>query len=72
MAWKKQVIAALATQHEFYQKIFQKAKELKANISVITKYYNQGKTLSLKVWNNAMLGEVEINLNMIYQLVIEL
>ena len=39
--------AALATQHEFYQKIFQKAKELKANISVITKYYNQGKTLSL-------------------------
>ena len=51
--------AALATQHEFYQKIFQKAKELKANISVITKYYNQGKTLSLKVWNNAMLGEVE-------------
>ena len=51
--------AALATQHEFYQKIFQKAKELKANISVITKYYNQGKTLSLKVWNDAMLGEVE-------------
>ena len=37
----------------------EKAKELKANISVITKYYNQGKTLSLKVWNNAMLGEVE-------------
>ena len=51
--------AALATQHEFYQKIFQKAKELKANISVITKYYNQGKALSLKVWNDAMLGEVE-------------
>ncbi|WP_347035231.1 hypothetical protein [Bacteroides ovatus] len=51
--------AALATQHEFYQKIFQKAKELKANISVITKYYNQGKTLSLKVWNDAMVGEVE-------------
>ena len=51
--------AALATQHEFYQKIFQKAKELKANISVITKYYNQGKTLSLNVWNDAMVGEVE-------------
>ena len=62
--------AALATQHEFYQKIFQKAKELKANISVITKYYNQGKTLSLKVWNNAM--RLKLNLNMIYQLVIEL
>lgn len=51
--------AALATQHEFYQKVFLKAKELKANISVITKYYNQGKTLNLKVWNNAMLGMVE-------------
>lgn len=51
--------AALATQHEFYQKVFQKAIELKANISVITKYYNLGKTLSLKVWNNAVLGVVE-------------
>lgn len=51
--------AALATQHEFYQRIFSKARELKANISVITKYYNQGKTLNLKVWNNATLGMVE-------------
>lgn len=50
--------AALATQHEFYQKIFLKAKELKANISVVTKYYNQGKTLNLKVWNDAVLGMV--------------
>ena len=33
--------------------------ELKANISVVTKYYNLGKTLSQKVWNNAMLGVVE-------------
>lgn len=35
-----------------------KAKELKANISVVTKYYNQGKTLNLKVWNDAVLGMV--------------
>lgn len=50
--------AALATQNEFYKKIFEKAKELKANISVVTKYYNLGKTLNLKVWNDAMLGNV--------------
>lgn len=41
--------AALATQQEFFNRVFQKALELKANISVITKYYNFGKTLSLKV-----------------------
>lgn len=51
--------AALATQNEFYKKIFEKAKELKANISVVTKYYNLGKTLNLKVWNDAMLGYVD-------------
>lgn len=51
--------AALATQNEFYKKIFEKAKELKANISVVTKYYNLGKTLNLKVWNDAMLGNVD-------------
>lgn len=51
--------AALATQNEFYKRIFEKAKELKANISVVTKYYNLGKTLNLKVWNNAMLGNVD-------------
>lgn len=51
--------AALATQSEFYKKIFEKAKELKANISVVTKYYNLGKTLNLKVWNDAMLGNVD-------------
>ena len=50
--------AALATQNEFYKKIFEVAKELKANISVVTKYYNLGKTLNLKVWNSAMLGIV--------------
>ncbi len=54
--------AALATQHEFYNKVFQKALELKANVSVITKYYNFGKTLSLKVWNNAMRGVCEAQL----------
>ena len=32
--------AALATQQEFYKKVFKKTKELKANVSVITKYYN--------------------------------
>lgn len=47
--------AALATQHEFFNKVFQKAIELKANISVITKYYNLGKTLKPKVWNSASL-----------------
>ena len=51
--------AALATQHEFFNKVYQKTMELKANISVVTKYYNLGKTLSQKVWNNAMLGVVE-------------
>lgn len=51
--------AALATQNEFYKRIFEKAKELKANISVVTKYYNLGKTLNLKVWNDAMLGNVD-------------
>lgn len=51
--------AALATQSEFYRRIFEKAKELKANISVVTKYYNLGKTLNLKVWNDAMLGNVD-------------
>lgn len=39
--------AALATQHEFFQKVFQKAFELKTNVSVVTKYYNLGKTLNL-------------------------
>ena len=54
--------AALATQQEFFSKVFQKALELKANISVITKYYNFGKTLSLKVWNSAMQGVHEAQL----------
>lgn len=54
--------AALATQQEFFNRVFQKALELKANISVITKYYNFGKTLSLKVWNSAMLGVCETKL----------
>ena len=54
--------AALATQQEFFSKVFQKALELKANISVITKYYNFGKTLSLKVWNSAMQGVCETQL----------
>lgn len=54
--------AALATQQEFFNKVFQKALELKANISVITKYYNFGKTLSLKVWNSAMQGVCETQL----------
>lgn len=48
--------AALATQHEFFNKVFQKAIELKANISVVTKYYNLGKTIKPKVWNSATLG----------------
>lgn len=48
--------AALATQQEFYKKVFKKTKELKANVSVITKYYNMGKLLSLQTWNEAMLG----------------
>lgn len=54
--------AALATQQEFFNRVFQKALELKANISVITKYYNFGKTLSLKVWNSAMQGVCEAKL----------
>lgn len=53
--------AALATQHEFFNKVFQKAGELKANISVVTKYYNLGKTLKSKVWNSATLGVVVEN-----------
>lgn len=53
---------ALATQQEFFNRVFQKALELKANISVITKYYNFGKTLSLKVWNSAMQGVCETQL----------
>jgi len=48
--------AALATQDEFYKKIFKVAKEMKSNISTVTKYYNQGKTLNGKVWNDAMVG----------------
>ena len=48
--------AALATQQEFYKKVFKKTKELKANVSFITKYYNMGKLLSLQTWNEAMLG----------------
>lgn len=54
--------AALATQQEFFNRVFQKALELKANISVVTKYYNFGKTLSLKVWNSAMQGVCEAKL----------
>ena len=50
--------AALATQHEFFKTVFQKAFELKTNVSVVTKYYNLGKTLNLKVWNSATLGVV--------------
>lgn len=53
--------AALATQHEFFKKVFQKAVEMKANISVVTKYYNLGKTLKPKVWNSATLGVVVEN-----------
>ena len=41
--------------------MFQKAVELKANISVVTKYYNFGKTIKPKVWNSAVLGIVEEN-----------
>ena len=54
--------AALATQDEFYQKIFKVSTELKANVSVVTKYYNHGKLLGGKVWNSAMLGVVIDNL----------
>ena len=50
--------AALATQNEFYQKVFEVAIELKASISTIVKYYYHGKLLKGKVWNNAMLGVV--------------
>ena len=50
--------AALATQNEFFNKVFQKAIELKANISVVTKYYNLGKTINPKVWNSATLGVI--------------
>ena len=50
--------AALATQQELFQKVFQKAIELNANVSVITKYYNLGKTVNLKVWNSAMMGVI--------------
>lgn len=50
--------AALATQNDFFERVFQKAIELKANISVVTKYYNLGKTLKSKVWNSATLGVV--------------
>ena len=31
---------------------------MKTNVSVVTKYYNLGKTLNLKVWNSATLGVV--------------
>lgn len=50
--------AALATQHEFFNKVFQKAIELNANVSVVTKYYNFGKTVKPKVWNSAILGVI--------------
>lgn len=50
--------AALATQQELFQKVFQKAVELNANVSVITKYYNLGKTINLKVWNSATIGAI--------------
>lgn len=53
--------AALATQNEFFNKVFQKAVELKANISVVTKYYNLGKTIKPKVWNSATLGVIVEN-----------
>ncbi len=54
--------AALATQNEFYQKIFKVATDLRANVSVVTKYYNHGKLLGGKVWNSAMLGVIVDNL----------
>lgn len=53
---EKAGIAALATLDEFFEKVFSTAKEMNANISVVTKYYNLGKTLSSKTWNSAMLG----------------
>ncbi|WP_291581149.1 hypothetical protein [Bacteroides sp.] len=53
--------AALATQNEFYQKVFEVAIELNASISTIVKYYYHGKLLKGKVWNNAMLGVVVDN-----------
>ncbi len=56
---EKAGIAALATQDEFFTKVFDVAKAMNANISVVTKYYNLGKTLPVKVWNNAMLGNMD-------------
>lgn len=53
--------AALATQHEFFNKVFQKAIEINANVSVVTKYYNFGKTVKPKVWNSAILGVIVEN-----------
>lgn len=53
--------AALATQYEFFNKVFQKAIELNANVSVVTKYYNFGKTVKPKVWNSAILGVIVEN-----------
>lgn len=56
---EKAGISALATQDEFFIKVFEKTKELNANISVVTKYYKEGKTLPMKVWNNATLGQID-------------
>lgn len=55
---EKAGIASLATQNEFFQKVFEVSKSLKISFSTVTKYYNTGKTLTGKVWNEAMLGNV--------------
>lgn len=48
--------AALATQDEFYKRVFKVSKEMKSKASTITKYYNQGKTLNGATWNGAVVG----------------
>ncbi len=60
---EKALNAAEATQDAFFKKVANKAHELDAKISTITKYYNHGKTLRAKEWNDALMGKIASDFN---------
>lgn len=60
---EKAGIAALATQNEFFKKVFEVSKRRNMPISTVTKYYNTGKTFPSKIWNDAMLGNTPEKFN---------
>lgn len=55
---EKAGIATLATQNEFLKRVFEESQSRKMPISTTTKYFNEGRTIKMQVWNEAMLGNI--------------